>query len=189
LARGDLQAGDHKQVINIVNAESERLQRILNDFLTFSRIPHSDMQTIELCHLVRDTVILLSNDPELPDNVRIETHLPTMSCMGRMDKDQIRQVLMNLIMNGVQAMPDGGTLRVEVVSTQGQLNVRIIDDGIGIPDSLVEKVIRPFVTGRKNGTGLGLSIVQRILMQHGSKLDIVSHPDTGTEMSFSLQTA
>jgi|GEM_PF-1170839 len=189
LSRGDLKRNDHEQVIDIVNAESERLQRILNDFLTFSRIPQSDMQAIELCRLVRDTVTLLSNDPDIPDNVNIQTHLPLTPCMGHVDKDQVRQVLMNLILNGVQAMPGGGTLTVEIVPEQGYMNIRIIDTGIGIPDALVDKVIRPFVTGRKNGTGLGLSIVQRILMQHGSKLDIVSHPDTGTEMSFSLQTA
>jgi signal transduction histidine kinase len=138
---------------------------------------------------VRDTVILLSNDPDLPGNVQIETRLPDTNCMGRMDMDKIRQVLMNLILNGVQAMPEGGKLTVEVVAAQEELNVRIIDTGIGIPDSLVDKVIRPFVTGRKNGTGLGLSIVQRILMQHGSKLNIVSHPNIGTEMSFSLKIA
>lgn len=189
LARDDLQQADHGQVMDIVNAESGRLQRILNDFLSFSRIPQSDMQPIELCRLVRDTVILLSNDPDLPGNVQIETRLPDTNCMGRMDMDQIRQVLMNLILNGVQAMPEGGKLTVEVVAAQEELNVRIIDTGIGIPDSLVDKVIRPFVTGRKNGTGLGLSIVQRILMQHGSKLNIVSHPNIGTEMSFSLKIA
>jgi len=188
MSQGDLPSGDREQVIDIVNAESQRLQRILNDFLTFSRIPESDIQAVELCQLVRDTVTLLSNDPDLPKNVVIETRLPKASCMGRVDKDQIRQVLMNLIMNGIQAMPDGGTLIVEVATEQGHLNVRIIDSGIGIPDALIDKVTRPFVTGRKDGTGLGLSIVQRILMQHGSKLEIVSHANVGTEMSFSLDT-
>ncbi|MEJ2360555.1 MAG: ATP-binding protein [Gammaproteobacteria bacterium] len=189
LARGDLPGGDREQVTDIVNAESERLQRILNDFLTFSRIPQSDMQSVDVCQLARDTVTLLSNDPELPDTVSIVTHLPDSPCLAYGDKDQLRQVLMNLIMNGVQAMPDGGELTVEIVRQQNKLNVRIIDAGRGIPDALIDKVTRPFVTGRKNGTGLGLSIVQRILMQHGSKLDIVSHPNVGTEIEFSLETA
>jgi two-component system sensor histidine kinase HydH len=189
LSRGDLHSGDRGQVIDIVNAESERLQRILNDFLTFSRIPQSEMRPIDLCQLVRDTVTLLSNDPKLPRNVVIDTRLPQTQCMGRMDKDQIRQVLMNLIINGVQAMPDGGTLIVEVEPEPDRLQVHIIDAGTGIPDAMIDKITHPFVTGRKDGTGLGLSIVQRILMQHGSKLDIVSHPETGTEMSFSLNTA
>lgn len=188
LSRGDLPDKDREQVGAIVNAESERLQRILNDFLTFSRIPQSDMQTVELCQLVRDTVTLLSNDPQLPDTVKIETRLPAGPCMGRVDRDQMRQVLMNLIMNGVQAMPDGGILTVEIIVDQAGLNVRVIDAGAGIPDALIDKVTRPFVTGRKDGTGLGLSIVQRILMQHGSKLEIVSHPGVGTEISFTLET-
>lgn len=189
LSRGDLPDKDREQVGAIVNAESERLQRILNDFLTFSRVPQSDMQSVELCKLVRDTVTLLCNDPQLPNNVEIETHLPAGPCTGRVDRDQMRQVLMNLIMNGVQAMPDGGILTVEIVEEANGLNVRVIDAGTGIPDSLIDKVTKPFVTGRKDGTGLGLSIVQRILMQHGSKLEIVSHPRVGTEISFTLETA
>lgn len=189
LARGDLPGGDREQVTGIVNAESQRLQRILNDFLTFSRIPQSDMQSVDLCQLVRDTVTLLSNDPQLPDNVRIVSRLPDSPCMGRVDRDQMRQVLMNLIMNGIQAMPDGGTLTVEIAVEQGTQTVRVIDSGTGIPETLIDKVVHPFVTGREDGTGLGLSIVQRILMQHGSKLEIVSHPKVGTEMSFALETA
>lgn len=189
MSRGNLPSGDRDQVIHIVNAESERLQRILNDFLTFSRIPQSDMQEVDLCQLIRDTVTLLSNDPDLPANVAIETRLPKTPCMGRLDKDQIRQVLMNLIMNGVQAMPKGGTLTIAIAPEQQHLYVSVIDSGNGIPDTLIDKVTRPFVTGRKDGTGLGLSIVQRILMQHGSKLDIVSLPKTGTEMSFMLDAA
>jgi len=189
LARGDLPGGDREQVTDIVNAESQRLQRILNDFLTFSRIPQSEMQAVELCQLVRDTVTLMSNDPELPANVRIVTRFPDGDCMGWVDRDQLRQVLMNLIMNGIQAMPDGGTLTVEIVIQQGLMNVHVIDSGTGIPDTLIDKVTRPFVTGRPDGTGLGLSIVQRILIQHGSKLEIVSHPKVGTQMSFTLEMA
>jgi two-component system sensor histidine kinase HydH len=189
MARGDLEGADREQVVDIMNAESERLQRILNDFLTFSRIPESKMEDSDLCQLVTDTVTLLAHDPALPKNVQIGTRFKSARCVGRFDRDQIRQVLMNLILNGVQAMPAGGTLTVEVMPDQGRLSVRVIDSGGGIPDELVDKVTHPFVTGRKNGTGLGLSIVQRILMQHGSKLGITSHRNVGTEMSFDLESA
>lgn len=188
MSRDNLPEADRKQVIDIVNAESARLQRILNDFLTFSRIPQSNLRPVELCQLVRDTVTLLSNDPALPADVILETHLPAMRCRGRVDEDQIRQALINLIMNGIQAMPNGGKLTVEIRTEENRLNISIIDTGTGIADELLNKITHPFVTGRKNGTGLGLSIVQRILMQHGTKLDILSHKGAGTEVSFYLQT-
>ncbi|MEJ2344958.1 MAG: ATP-binding protein [Gammaproteobacteria bacterium] len=188
MARGDLTGKDRDQVVDIMNVESQRLQRILNDFLTFSRIPESKIGDVDLCQLVRDTVTLMSNDPALPKNVEIETRFRSGPCLARVDPDQIRQVLMNLIMNGVQAMAAGGKLTVEVTADRGRVGVRVIDTGPGIPDELIDKVTHPFVTGRQNGTGLGLSIVQRILMQHGSKLNIVSLRNVGTEMSFDLET-
>ncbi len=189
MARGDLPGEDREQVVSIMNAESERLQRILNDFLTFSRVPESKVREADLCQLVRDTVTLVSKDPATPDNVRLETRFRAPQCVGRFDPDQVRQVLMNLIMNGVQAMPDGGQLLVEVEQAGSRYRVHVVDTGGGIPEDLIGKIMRPFVTGRKNGTGLGLSIVQRILMQHGSKLNVVSHPGVGTEMSFELESA
>lgn len=188
MARGDLPAEDRKQLATIMNAESGRLQRILNDFLTFSRIPESKMAETELCQLLRETVLLLSNDPALPKDVEIKTRLYTDECRARIDRDQMRQVMVNLIMNGIQAMPDGGTLTVEVAPGHGRVAVRVIDTGSGIPDEMIDKITKPFITGRKDGTGLGLSIVQRILMQHGTKLSIVSHSGVGTEMAFELET-
>ena len=69
------------------------------------------------------------------------------------------------------------------------MRVSIADTGCGIPDHLLERIVRPFVTGRKQGTGLGLSIVQRILMQHGTRLEVMSHVGAGTEVSFTLEAA
>lgn len=187
LSRGDITGGDREQVVDIVNAESDRLQRTLNEFLTFARIPESKLGRNDLCRLVHDTLALLSNDPTMSPTVGLEARVPNAHCSGRFDADQIRQVLVNLVMNSVQAMPDGGTVTVEARPRGDRLTVRVIDTGTGIPDALLDKVTRPFVTGRSNGTGLGLSIVQRILMQHGTKLQIGRHGDKGTEVSFELE--
>lgn len=189
LARGDIAEDDRSQLTGIVNGEAERLQRILNDFLTFSRVPESKVQSADLCQLVTETVALLNNDSSLPQTVTMRARLCCQQCLGRFDPDQIRQVLMNLVMNAVQAMSGSGEVVIEVAAAQHDLIVRVIDSGSGIPDELIDKVTRPFVTGRNNGTGLGLSIVQRILMQHGSKLQIVSHRGVGTEVSFILSGA
>ncbi len=189
MARGDLEGEDRTQLVEIMNLESERLQRILNDFLVFSRIPESRLREADLCRLARDTVMLLSQDPALPQNLALTTAFHPERCVGRFDEDQLRQVLMNLVLNAVQAMPGGGRVTVDVAREDDRLRVRVIDDGPGIPDALMDKILRPFVTGRKDGTGLGLSIVQRILMQHGSTLHVVSHKGVGTEMSFVLESA
>ena len=189
LTRGDLGGADREQVANIINTESQRLQRTLNDFLTFSRIPESKLARHDLAALVRDTVTLLSNDPTLPSGIDIRTKLPSSPCWGRFDPDQMRQVVLNLLMNAIQAMARGGVLSLGIERSGERLRVFVCDSGDGIPEEMLSKVLRPFVTGRSNGTGLGLSIVQRVLMQHHSTLNIVSHRHVGTEASFEVEAA
>jgi len=189
MTRDNVPEADRRELAGIMTAESNRLQNILNDFLTFSRIPESKLAETDLCPLLRDTVLLLSNDPALPKGVNIQTRIHAEECRARIDADQMRQVFMNLILNAIQAMPEGGQLTVEVHPEGERLAVRIADTGRGIADDMLDKVTHPFITGRKDGTGLGLSIVQRILMQHGTKLTIVSHKDVGTEVGFELESA
>ncbi len=186
LDRTDLPASDRAQSIAILNTESLRLQRILNDFLDFARIRESRLIEDDICALIGEVAGLIRQHPQAAA-VTVEVECEVCPCPARYDPDQLRQVVWNLMLNAVQAMPDGGELQVRIVRRGRSVRISVTDNGCGIPDQLLDKIVRPFVTGRKQGTGLGLSIVQRILMQHGTTLSIVSHMNVGTEMSFELE--
>ena len=186
LDRPDLPVSDRAQSIAILNTESLRLQRILNDFLDFARIRESRLLEGDVCALVEEVAGLIRKHPQAAE-VKVEVECDVRPCPARHDPDQLRQVIWNLMLNAVQAMPDGGELRARVGRRGRTVRLSFTDNGCGIPDPLLDKIVRPFVTGRKQGTGLGLSIAQRILMQHGTTLSIISHVNVGTEMSFELE--
>ncbi|MDA8384256.1 MAG: ATP-binding protein [Betaproteobacteria bacterium] len=188
LDRPDLPASDRAQSIAILNTESLRLQRILNDFLDFARIRESRLVTGDLSALIEEVAALIRQHPHA-GTVKVDIQCDVRPCLVRHDPDQLRQVIWNLMLNGVQAMPEGGQLQVRVRCRARTARVSVTDTGCGIPVQLLDKIVRPFVTGRKQGTGLGLSIAQRILMQHGTTLSILSHVNVGTEMSFDLEVA
>lgn len=189
LDREDLDRGDRGEVVNIINSETRRLQRTLNDFLDFSRIREPQLAVVDLCPLVAEVARLAERDPRFQGRVRFNVRLLAEPCRARMDADQIRQVLWNLMLNAAQAMPEGGEVMVRVEPQGARVQVSVVDAGCGMDAAFVGKVTKPFVTGRKSGTGLGLAIAQRVLTQHGSGLTIVSEPGVGTEVAFELDAA
>ncbi len=188
LGHPSLTAADRTQAIGILNTETQRLQRILNDFLDFSRIRETRPVADDICALIDEVAHLIGEDTQARA-VRVHVQSADRPCRTLHDPDQMRQVIWNLILNSVQAMPDGGDVYCRLVREGALVRVSIADTGCGIPDHLLERIVRPFVTGRKQGTGLGLSIVQRILMQHGTRLEVMSHVGAGTEVSFTLEAA
>lgn len=181
-----LEAEDHSAVARIVETESGRLQRILDDFLTFSRLPAARIVESDLKPLVAETLELMRQDPRYAGQVAFDCrYAEDNRC--RFDPDLIRQVLINLLLNAMQAMPGGGKVVIRLQRGERQMSISIVDNGSGIPERIMSQISRPFFTGRKDGTGLGLSVVQRILAQHGTALSIVSQEGAGTEVSFDLE--
>lgn len=178
---------EHAEALNIINTESRRLQRILEDFLRFSRMREPQPTMGNIGGLLEEVCQMVSHDPAVPAQVQIRCHVPPKPCLARYDADLLRQVVWNLLLNAVQAMPKAGTVDVSAEPLEDQVRVVIADTGAGIPHDIIDQVMRPFFTRRGDGTGLGLAIVQRILMQHGSKLSIESQPDVGTRVTFGLQ--
>jgi len=186
LGRPGLEAEDHEQVAGIVDKESQRLQRILNDFLSFARLPNSVLVERDINELIEETAELVSRDPACGERTTIERHYDADGHC-RFDWDQIRQVMLNLMLNAVQAIKGDGHLEIRVKREGKLLNISLTDDGVGIPKDMMLEILKPFVTGRKGGTGLGLSVVQRILIQHGTSLTITSKEGVGTEVAFELE--
>lgn len=188
VSKDSLPEHERKDVIEIVNSETARLQRILNDFLYFSRIRHSDIRPTNINAVVEDAVTSLRLSADRSSAIEIVMALHDACPNAMLDSDQIRQVLLNLGLNSIQAMPNGGRLTISTHVALGKVWVSVADTGTGVPEHIKDKILRPFVTGRTDGTGLGLSVVQRILTQHQSELILKSVPGEGTLMQFSLAT-
>lgn len=177
---------ERDSVIEILNTETRRLQRILDDFLEFARVRPATLMIADVVKIIEETIEAISLRLPSDGSLKVVTNFHTSSCFAHLDEGQIRQVLWNLMLNSIQAMSDGGTLYVSTQAISGRVCVTIRDTGSGIPGSLRDRIMDPFVTGREGGTGLGLAIVQRILMQHDSELYIDSEPGRGTESKFHL---
>ncbi len=175
-------------VIEIVDDETRRLQRILEEFLNFARLKPAEISPHDADALLRETAEAFALSNEDPD-ARVQIKLDFRPGLKKVycDGDQMRQVVWNLMLNAVQAMPDGGTVTVFTAESGDRLKIGLRDTGAGVPAELRDKLTRPFVSGREDGTGLGLSIVQRILVQHGTELHIDTKSGNGTEMAFDLK--
>ena len=102
------------------------------------------------------------------------------------DRDQIRQVIWNMALNSLNAMPDGGVLRIRSINSPGHVEIEVIDNGKGIAQGNLKSIFQPFYTTRKEGTGLGLAIASKIMEAHGGKIDVESEVGRGTKFTISL---
>jgi signal transduction histidine kinase len=99
----------------------------------------------------------------------------------RADRDMVRQVLLNIVGNAYQAMPDGGTVVVTLTGSDGAVQIRVRDSGVGMNDEVRSHVFEPFFTTKARGVGLGLAVSQRIVEAHGGVITVTSGPGAGTE--------
>jgi two-component system sensor histidine kinase HydH len=105
------------------------------------------------------------------------------------ESDRIFQVLLNLLKNGLQAMPDGGELRVELEQTATAARIRISDTGVGIPPENIAHIFEPFWTSKARGTGLGLALCRKVAHEHGGSLTVESRVGAGTNFTLTLPLA
>jgi two-component system sensor histidine kinase PilS (NtrC family) len=174
------------QLMEIILRESDRLNQIITDFLTYAR-PRSGTPTkIDLREPLRETFTLLRHSPELrPDHV-LKEDLPQEPMMTSADISQIKQVFWNLTRNALHAMPDGGTLRVRLQHAAGKrLRLTLTDTGRGMTPEQVERLFEPF-SSATGGTGLGLSIVYQIIRDHGGTINVRSREGQGTTITIEL---
>ncbi|MCU7841565.1 MAG: HAMP domain-containing protein [Candidatus Thiodiazotropha sp. (ex Troendleina suluensis)] len=186
LGNPKLAESDHVEVVGIVNKETHRLQRILNEFLAYARLPESVILKGDVTPLIKETLELMKSDPVCTQSMTVDFCFEDkVDCL--FDPDQIRQVLLNLMLNALQAMDSDGHLSIKVKRHDDLLNICLVDDGCGIQPKMIQEITKPFVSTRKGGSGLGLSVVLRILVQHGTTLYIESEPNVRTEISFDLK--
>jgi len=178
---------DQTKLIEIVSHESERLNKLVSDFLLYCRDQRHEPQKVDLVKVIEETLVLLSHHPLFGRNVRVEKHFPSRLSTVWADPDKLRQVFWNISDNALKAMPDGGVLTV-LAEEAGERAVRVtlIDTGIGFSEQQLEKVFEPFQPGFSGGTGLGLAIVYQIMQGLGGAVRVESKAGKGTRFILEL---
>lgn len=180
---------DQSQLMDIVLRESDRLNRIVSDFLTYARPPKMERSVIELGGLLGETAALLRNSPELRADHRVIEEHPSEAVLYLGDPNQIRQIFWNLSRNAIQAMPFGGDLRIKLdVKPDSEVSITFSDTGQGMSREQKERLFEPF-NSSSGGTGLGMAIVYQLVRDHSGKILVESEAGNGTSISIKLPTS
>ena len=177
---------DQSQLMQIVLRESDRLNRIVSDFLTYARPPKIERSVIELESLLSETIALLRNSPELRPDHLIKEDYPDEPVMYEGDPNQIRQIFWNLARNAIQAMPHGGELCVTLDARPGrEVTIAFSDTGQGMSREQKERLFEPF-NSSSGGTGLGMAIVYQLVRDHNGKILVDTESGKGTSIAIKL---
>jgi two-component system, NtrC family, sensor histidine kinase PilS len=181
-------AGDARERLSqIVVRESERLNQIITNFLEYTRPAPLTLEAVDIAEALEGVLVLLEHRGA-PAGLKVVREFSS-PLVWRADPQQFRQVLWNLCRNAVEAMPEGGELRVGAATVPGRkLEVWVADTGHGIAPENLAHVFEPFFSTKPGGTGLGLSLVHRIIQEHGGEVDVRSTPGLGTTFTVTLPT-
>ncbi|BCS34566.1 PAS domain-containing sensor histidine kinase [Luteitalea sp. TBR-22] len=191
LLRGELSLRDDQAtLLDIVMRESQRLNDIIKNFLSYAGPQRVTRARVDVAALVREVGALLRQQvagATPPIEVRLDASEPVYHDV---DEAQVRQVVWNLASNGLKAMPQGGALVIGVARGAGEdagaVRLWVRDGGIGMAAADVERMFQPFQSGFRQGSGLGLAIVRRIVTDHGGLVNVRSAPGEGTEIAVVL---
>ena len=172
----------NKRLLDLIVTETNRLNNILSDFLLYARSRRSVFTKVELCHLIGEIIEIVRHHPVYRENIIIRLLSAESFIYVFGDEDQIKQILINLIVNAVEAIDkEQGEVTMKIdADSSGAVILRIIDNGTGIDESNQAKIFDPFYSTKKLGTGLGLSIVQRLAGNLDIELLCQSEPGAGT---------
>ncbi len=177
------------ELMEIILRESDRLNRIITDFLSYARPRSLTQSHVDVGDLLHQTFALLRHSPEITPNQTIVEELPDQALIAEADEGQLKQVFWNLARNALQAMPQGGTLRAKLEkNSNNRLHIAFSDTGRGMSPDQVEHLFEPF-SSTTGGTGLGLSIVYQIIRDHGGTINVRSRTGQGTTISVELPVA
>jgi two-component system, NtrC family, sensor histidine kinase PilS len=177
---------EQAQLMEIILRESDRLNKIVADYLNYARPRPAELKNVDVSALVADTFKLLRNSDEIVDGHILEEDLPDRPAIVSGDPEQLKQVSWNIARNALKAMPEGGVFRVSLEQVNGnRLRLSFADSGCGMTPEQVEHLFEPF-TSTTGGTGLGLSIVYQIIRDHSGTINVRSLEGAGTTITIEL---
>ncbi len=171
--------------IALISKEIMRLDRVVKTFLDFTRPLKLDFKELNLAALASEVAALVAPE-DRRRGVQLEVSATTGPVIIRGDRDHLKQALLNIVMNGIEAMNGGGQLCVEVARRAGYAVARVVDHGPGIPPELREKVFRLYFTTKEKGSGIGLAMASRAVQLHGGTLELADTPGHGCTFILTL---
>jgi signal transduction histidine kinase len=166
--------------IEVITREISRLDRVVKTFLDFQRPVELQVRSVDLVALVKDVAALLRPTAQA-QKVQIQEEIPPSEAVIQGDRDLLKQALLNVVTNGVEAMKDGGLLAISVRQNDGGWGITVRDTGPGIPPELRNKIYKLYFTTKGKGSGIGLAMTFRVVQLHGGTIDFASEPGKSTE--------
>jgi len=171
--------------IDIIIEEVKHLEKILNNITDFAKPSKPEKIDVQICEIMENTCLLMENyfqEKHITLQKKYETGVPE----APVDPTQIKQVFLNILMNAVESMPDGGKLDVKIKYIDGSVKIYIVDAGKGMKQDVLQNIYDPFFTTKPSGTGVGLSVSLKIIEDHGGTIDAISEQGKGTTMLLTL---
>ena len=189
--RSEAESAEQRNLLDVITEEVDRLNRVVTQFLDYARPYQPDLQPRSI-NAVIEKVLTVVEANSISSRIDIQwelhPHLPPVP----MDQEQIHQVILNIVINAIEAMPDGGTLTVRTFridsATGDAVGISIRDTGQGIRRETLKQIFTPFFTTKERGVGLGLAVCQRIIRNHGGRIRVKSIPGKGTIFYIRLET-
>jgi len=190
VARSKLRRGDTDVTpeMDIISREILRLDRVVKTFLDFTRPVELNLGNVPVQQLMNE-IVELARPQAVASKIQVAVQGEAEGAEVRVDRDLIKQAILNVVVNGMQAMPDGGNLSFECSVSEDTAEIRVADTGAGIPQELREKIFRLYFTTRKEGSGIGLAMTFRIVQLHDGTIDFTSEPGKGTTFLIRLPIA
>jgi len=173
------------EYVDVARTEVARLDLIITQFLKAIRPTKPALAKTPITGVLKEILALLKQEID-NRGAHVELEIPSDLPAIRLDKDQIKQAFFNIIKNALQAMPEGGLLRISGAASDRFLAVAFRDNGSGISPENIGHIFEPYYTTKTQGSGIGLMIVQRIIQDHGGRIDVHSEPGVGTTFTVFL---
>lgn len=178
---------DQAKLIGIVSRESARLDKLVSEFLVYSREQRFEFRPADLTALLDETLLLLEHNPQFGSRFEVQRVFPGRPVLATVDTDKMKQVFWNICNNSLKAMPDGGRLVAEINDVHpAKVCVALSDTGTGLTGVQMEHIFEPFFSRFRDGTGLGMAISYQIVRAHQGEIRVKSRPGEGATFMIDL---
>jgi signal transduction histidine kinase len=189
--RSEMAEEEHRKLLDVITEEVNRLNRVVSQFLNYARPYVPELRPRPVNAVIEKAMALIEAD-RLSAGIHVQLELHPHLPLVPMDQEQIHQVILNIALNAIEAMPDGGTLTIRTSriesDTGDAVGISIRDTGTGIRREAIKQIFTPFFTTKERGVGLGLAVCQRIIRSHGGRIRVKSLPGQGTIFYIRLET-